>query len=68
MAVVVPITSKGGKLSGFELPLRAGRVDGVALLSGPRALDYQSRDLQFEVKADAAVVMEANRRIRMIFP
>lgn len=66
--MVVPITSKGGKLSGFELPVRAGRVNGVAVLSGLRSLDYQSRDVQFEAKADATTVTEANRRIRMVFP
>ena len=68
MAVVVPITSKGGKLSGFELPVRAGRINGVAVLSGPRALDYQTRALAFEERAEATDIAEANRRIRMIFP
>ncbi len=66
--VVVPITSKGGKLSGFELPVNAGRVSGVAVLSGLRSVDYQSRDLQFEDHAGTATTSEANRRIRMIFP
>lgn len=68
MAVVVPITSKGGKLSGFELPIQAGRVNGVAVLSGVRALDYQNRNVQFETKASTAEIAEANRRIRMVFP
>jgi len=68
LVAIVPITSKGGKLSGFELPIRAGRVNGVAVLSGLRSLDYQSRDIQFEAKADANDVKEANRRLRMIFP
>jgi mRNA-degrading endonuclease toxin of MazEF toxin-antitoxin module len=67
-AVVAPITSQGGKVSGFELPLRAGRVSGVAVLSSLRALDYQGRDVQYAAQADAALVTEANRRIRMIFP
>ena len=68
LAVVVPITSKGGKLSGFELPVQAGRVNGVAVLSALRSLDYQSRDIQYEDKANPATVTEANRRVRMIFP
>jgi len=68
VAVVVPITSKSGKVSGFELPVQGGRVNGVAVLSGLRALDYQNRDVQFEGKAGEAVALEANRRIRMIFP
>ena len=68
LAVVVPITSKGGKLSGFELPIKAGRVNGVVVLSGLRSLDYQNRDVQFEARAGAAEVAEANRRIRMVFP
>lgn len=66
--MVVPITSKGGKLSGFELPVSAGRINGVAVLSGLRALDYQIRDVQFEGKADSGIILEANRRIRMVFP
>lgn len=66
--MVVPITSKGGKLSGFELPVRAGRANGVAVLSGLRSLDYQTRDVQFESKTDNATILEANRRIRMVFP
>lgn len=67
-AVVVPITSKAGKVSGFELPIQAGRVNGVAVLSGLRSFDYQTRDMQFEAKADTAGAAEANRRIRMVFP
>ena len=68
MVVIVPITSKAGKVSSFELALKAGRVDGVAILSGVRSLDFQSRDIQFEGAAPASIVTEANRRIRMIFP
>ncbi len=68
LVVIVPITTKGGKLSGFELSIRAGRVNGVAVLSGLRSLDYQSRDIQFEAKAMAADVAEANRRLRLVLP
>jgi len=68
MVMVVPITSKAGKLSGFELPVQASNVNGVAVLSGLRSLDYQTRHVQFETKADPAITAEANRRIRMIFP
>ena len=68
LVVIVPITSKSGKLSGFELPVRAGRVNGVAVLSGLRSLDYQNRDIQFEATGATADVTEANRRLRMIFP
>ncbi len=66
--MVVPITSKGGKISGFELPVSTGRVNGVAVLSGLRSLDFQNRDVQFEAKTDSATIVEANRRIRMVFP
>lgn len=38
--VAVPVTSKGDKLSGFGLPVQAGRVKGIAMLSGLRSLDY----------------------------
>jgi mRNA-degrading endonuclease toxin of MazEF toxin-antitoxin module len=67
-AMIIPITSKVGKLSGFEMPVQAGRVSGVAVLSGLRALDYQNRDVQFEVLAGPDVAAEANRRLRMVFP
>ena len=39
LVMVSPITSKSGKLSGFELPMRAGRVNGVVILSEIRTLD-----------------------------
>jgi mRNA interferase MazF len=68
LIVACPITSKVGKLSAFEFEIRAGRVSGVAILSALRAIDYQSRSVQYEGKTDAAAVAEANRRIRMIFP
>lgn len=68
LVIVVPVTSKGGKLSGFELPVQAGRVSGVAVLSALRSLDYQGRDIQYEDRANPATVLEANRRVRMIFP
>jgi len=67
LVVVVPITSKGGKVSNFELPVQAGRVNGVAVLSGLRSLDYQIRDIQYEDKANPEIVTEANRRVCMIF-
>lgn len=52
----------------FELDVRAGRVNGVAILSALRAVDYQSRSIQYESRLAAETVAEANRRIRMIFP
>jgi mRNA interferase MazF len=66
LAMVSPITSKAGKLSGFELPLRAGRVNGVVILSQLRTLDYQTRSLQYEDRAPQEVVTEALRRIRIV--
>ncbi len=68
MVLAAPITSKGGKLSGFEVPIQAGRVSGVIVIVALRSLDYQSRDIQYEGKANPALVGEANRRLRMIFP
>lgn len=68
LCIVCPITSKTGKLSGFELPLTAGKVSGAALLSALRSVDYENRDVQFAAMAALPDVAEANRRIRMIFP
>ena len=68
MVVVAPITSKRGKVSSFELEVRVGRVNGVALISDLRSLDYTTRDIQFEGQAPATLAAEANRRIAMFLP
>jgi mRNA-degrading endonuclease toxin of MazEF toxin-antitoxin module len=68
LAVVCPVTSKIGKLSDFEFPVRVGRVNGAAILSELRSLDYQARSIQFEGKLVGVDIAEANRRVRMIFP
>ena len=67
LVVVCPITSKTDKLSGFDLPIRSGRVHGAVVLSQMRTLDYTSRSIQFESKAQANDVLEASRRVKMIF-
>ena len=67
-AVLSPITSKAGKPSGFEFPVTAGRVRGVAILSALRTIDYQARSVQYEHHVNAAKIAEATRRIRLIFP
>lgn len=68
LAVLCPITSKVSKLSDFEFPVRSGRVNGAAILSELRSLDYQARNIQYEAKVPPAAIAEANRRVRMIFP
>lgn len=67
LVMVCPITSKTDKLSGFDLPIRSGRVKGAAVLSQMRTLDYMSRSIAFEGKTQAVDVAEASRRIKMIF-
>jgi len=67
LVVVAPITSKRGKLSGFEYPVLVGRVDGVVVLSEFRTLDYQTRRIQYEGTLPVASLQEATRRVRMIF-
>lgn len=66
--MTVPITSKAGKLGGFELPVHGGRVHGVALLSALRSLDYQNRNIAFEHAAPASLAHEANRRLHLVLP
>lgn len=68
MAVVIPITTKAGKLSGAELSVSVGRVNGAAILSAMRALDYTARDIEFESDGGKAIATEANRRIKMFPP
>jgi mRNA-degrading endonuclease toxin of MazEF toxin-antitoxin module len=67
VVVISPITSKAGKLSAFEFPVRAGRVDGVAILSLFRTLDYQARRVQYEGVIPSEQVDEAARRVKMVF-
>ncbi len=66
LVVVSPITSKVGKLSAFEFEVRAGRVNGVAVLSQFRTLDYQTRSIQYEGSISAELIDEATRRVRMV--
>lgn len=66
LVVVSPITSKVGKLSAFEFEVRAGRVNGVAVLSQFRTLDYQTRSIQYEGAISAEQIDEAARRVRMV--
>lgn len=66
LVMVSPITSKMGKLSGFELPIQAGRVNGVVILSEIRTLDYQARRIEYEDRAAADLVAEAIRRVRLV--
>lgn len=66
LVVVTPVTSKVGKISAFEFPIRAGRVNGVAVLSLFRTLDYQARSLQYEGAISAELVEEAARRVKMV--
>ncbi|MEJ0018606.1 MAG: type II toxin-antitoxin system PemK/MazF family toxin [Acetobacteraceae bacterium] len=68
LVVVCPVTSKVGKLSDFEFAVRVRRVNGAAILSELRSLDYQARAIQYEGKLAADAIAEANRRVRMIFP
>jgi mRNA-degrading endonuclease toxin of MazEF toxin-antitoxin module len=67
LAVIAPITSKAGKISSFEFPVKAGRVHGVAILSEFRTFDYQSRSIQFEAFIPEADIQEACRRVKMVF-
>lgn len=67
LVMVCPITSKIDKLSGFDLPIQSGRVNGAAILSQMRTLDYTFRSIQHESKAASDDILEASRRIRMIF-
>ena len=68
MVVVVPITPKGGKVSSFELPIQSRQVNGVAVLSDLRSLDYTVRKVAFENRGPKAVAIEANKRISLILP
>ena len=66
LVAVSPITSKVGKLSSFEFEVRAGRVNGVAILSQFRTVDYQTRSIQYEDSISTADIDEAARRVKMV--
>ncbi len=67
LVVVCPVTSKVGKPSDFEFPVRVGRVNGAAILSELRSLDYQAHNIRYEGRLPPAAIAETNRRVRMIF-
>ncbi len=68
MVVVVPITSKGGKVSSFELPLQSHQVNGVVVLLNLRSFDYMRRNIAYENRGPKTVAIEANKRISLILP
>jgi mRNA-degrading endonuclease toxin of MazEF toxin-antitoxin module len=68
LVVLCPITSKVGKVSSFEFAIAAGRVKGVVVLSELRTIDYQARSVRYENQLGPRLIVEVNRRIRMIFP
>lgn len=66
MVYILPITSKVNKTGNLQLPISAGRVQGVALLSGLRSLDYQTRNIEFETTCNPVTVGEAARFLGLI--
>lgn len=68
LVVVIPITSKGDKLSNFQLPVSVGSVKGVVLTSSVRALDYTRRDIQFQARAPTSLAFDANKRVTLFLP
>ncbi len=68
MVVVVPITSRGGKVSSFELLIQSRQVKGVVVLSDFRSLDYTTRNIAYENRGPKAVAIEANKRISLVLP
>ena len=67
LAVITPITSKVGKVSGFELEIISKNVNGVAILSQFRTFDYQVRSVQYEATISESLIAEAVRRVKLIF-
>lgn len=66
-AVISPITSKVGKLSGFEFEIISTKVNGVAILSQFRTFDYQNRSIAYEATIAQTLIDEAVRRVKLIF-
>lgn len=56
LAMICPITSKTDKVSGFQVPVRSGRIAGVVLSSEVRTVDYLARAVTLEGRAEPAVV------------
>src|SRR4051794_26986438 len=52
MVYVLPITSKVNKTGNLQVSINAGRVQGLALLSSLRSLDYRIRNIKFETMCD----------------
>jgi mRNA interferase MazF len=66
LAVACPITSQV-KGYPFEVPLAAGgAINGVVLADHVKNLDWQARQVVFEAKAPAAVLVEVRERLRAL--
>ena len=66
-AHVVPITTKTGKLSGFDVEVpRGAQLTGVILSNQIRDLDWMARNAEFHSKCDADTLMQVLCRIEAI--
>jgi mRNA interferase MazF len=66
LAVACPITSQA-KGYPFEVPVAAaGAINGVVLADHVKNLDWQARQVVFEAKAPAAVLIEVRERLRAL--
>jgi len=65
LMVACPITTKV-KNYPFEVPIKAGRIDGVVLADQVKNLDWSVRPVRFETKAQAGVVKRAQELIETL--
>jgi mRNA interferase MazF len=63
MAVVCPITSKAKGLP-FEVPIKAGGIDGAVLPIYVRSVDLWSREAEFIQRATSDVMEKVSARLR----
>lgn len=68
LVIIIPITSKTGKLSSFEVAVESGTIRGCALIADVRSLDYQVRIVAFERVGPSASAIEANKRLKLLLP
>ena len=65
LALCCPITSRSKKYP-FEVPVKAGEIEGVVLSDQLRSLDWQARDARFVARAPAPIIEEVRAKLHTL--
>jgi len=65
LALCCPITS-GSKGYPFEVPVKAGEIEGVVLSDQLKSLDWQARDARFVARAPDPIIEEVRAKLHTL--